>query len=97
MCDYNNKRSQRNVSSKEESPIEGTIGVFVRYAQIIDFLEKAGGFVGFRSGFCDIVSGAKTKKAVLYPKESDYMNSTFYDYFSLKPTTENYVFLVLLY
>lgn len=68
----------------DEQPVQGTTGIFIPYAQIIDFMEKAGAFVGFRSGLCDIISGANALKVILYPKDSLYMNSTFYEYFSLE-------------
>lgn len=54
-----------NVSSGEE-PIEGTKGLFIPFDQIIDFVEKAGVFIGIRSGLCDLLSHANAKKIILY-------------------------------
>lgn len=68
----------------EEKAIEGTIGLFLPYSQIVDFLDKAGGFIAFRSGLCDIVSGTTAKKVILYPPEKIFCNTTNYDYFSLE-------------
>ena len=34
----------------------------------VKYLEFAGGFVGMRSGFCDVTSSALCNKAILYPK-----------------------------
>ena len=73
-----------NVAGDKEKPIPGTIGLFVPYIQIIDFLNKAGGFIALRSGLCDIVSSTKAKMCVLYPEGSLFMNASTYDYFSLE-------------
>jgi len=73
-----------NVSNDTESAIEGTQGIFIPYAQIMDFLDKAGGFIGFRSGLCDIISSSNAKKVILYPKERAYVHTTYYNYFSLE-------------
>lgn len=73
-----------NVSGKDEKEIEGTRAVFIPYSMLIDFLDRAGGFVGLRSGLCDIVSGSKAKKIVLYPEKSMFQTSTYYNYFSLE-------------
>ncbi len=73
-----------NVSGKDEKAIRGTRGVFVPYIQLIDFLDRAGGFVGLRSGLCDIVSGSTAKKVIIYPEKAMFQNSTYYNYFSLK-------------
>lgn len=73
-----------NISGNSESPIEGTKGIFIPYVQIVDFLNKAGGFIGFRSGLCDIISGTKALKVILYPLNVKYCDSSFYDYFSLR-------------
>lgn len=72
-----------NVSG-DEKPIEGTLGLFIPYTKIVDFLDKAGGFIAFRSGLCDVVSGSTAKKVILYPSEKIFYNTTNYDYFSLK-------------
>ena len=50
----------------EEKRISGTIALSIPYDQIVPVLEKAGYFIGIRSGLCDIISGASCKKIVLY-------------------------------
>ena len=50
---------------------------FIPSSQVLEFaiedsvpyLEYAGGFIGMRSGFCDVISSASCKKLLLYPKE----------------------------
>jgi len=56
-----------NSCGENEPPIKGTEGVFIPYNKVVDFLDKAGCFVGMRSGLCDIVSSTKAKMVVLYP------------------------------
>lgn len=73
-----------NVSSENEKPIEGTNGIFIPYIQVIDFLNKAGGFVGMRSGLCDIVSSTTAKMVVLYPYGNIFGTCSTFDYFSLR-------------
>lgn len=56
-----------NISKGEEN-LPNTIGVFLPYDTVIDFVDKSAGFVGMRSGLCDIVSSTSTKM-VVYHKE----------------------------
>ena len=48
------------------------------------WIEKAGYFIGVRSGFCDVVSGAKATKIVLYGSQDRFFNGSAFEYFSLK-------------
>jgi len=73
-----------NVSGSEEEAIEGTRGIFIPYDQIIDFLNQAGGFLGYRSGLCDIVSATDAKKVIFYPEGITFAFSSYYNYFSLE-------------
>ena len=72
-----------NVSSPKEKPINGTQGIFIPYLQIVDFLNKAGGYIALRSGLCDIVSSSTAKMIIFYPEGKTLLNSSAYDYFSL--------------
>lgn len=56
-----------NVSNDMEKAILGTeaIKFDMKIAQVI--LEKAGYFIGLRSGFCDVVCNTECKKIILYP------------------------------
>ena len=81
-----------NVATEKEAAVKGTVGVFIPYSKILDFLNKAGGFIGLRSGLCDIIAGAKTKKIIIYPTGKTFDRTTAYNYFSLKkmfPESEN--------
>ena len=60
----------------DEKALPNTIGLCVPYINCVDFLNKAGYFIGARSGFCDVVSTTKAKMVVLYRKET-------YKHFSL--------------
>lgn len=73
-----------NCNGKTELPIKGTNAVFFNLDIAPQFIEKAGYFIGVRSGFCDVISGSTAKKIILYaPKNKFYMASAF-GYFSLK-------------
>lgn len=51
----------------EEMPLPGTKPVSPSIAQICSLVEKAGTFIGIRSGLCDVVKDAACKKIALYP------------------------------
>lgn len=65
--------------------IPGTCDVFVPYAHLKSFVEKAGYIVSLRSGVCDIIADSECYKFVLYPTPNIYKFGigTIYDYFSL--------------
>nr|MCR5451275.1 hypothetical protein [Lachnospiraceae bacterium] len=48
------------------------------------FIEAAGGFIGIRSGFCDVISGAKAEKIILYDEKNRFYMGSAFEYFSLK-------------
>lgn len=73
-----------NVGSEQEVPIKGTKGLFIPYKQIVDFTEKAGGFIGLRNGLCDIISSSYARLAVIYPKHKPHKNSFYYRCYGLK-------------
>lgn len=73
-----------NVGSDKEAPIKGTQGVFIPYKQIVDFAEKAGGFIGLRNGLCDIISSTHARLAAIYPKHKPQKDSFYYRCYSLK-------------
>lgn len=50
----------------KEQPVLGTVAISVPFAQIVPFLNEAGGFIGIRSGLCDIISTSICKKAILH-------------------------------
>lgn len=51
----------------EEKTLPGTRGVSPSIAQIGPLVEKAGTFIGIRSGLCDVVRDAACRKIALYP------------------------------
>ena len=55
-----------NISSEGADALDGTIGVFMPLEAMIGFCDKAGFFVGSRSGLCDIVCGGDCTKVILY-------------------------------
>lgn len=56
---------------RNSEPIEGTIGIFIPYSEVVDFLDRAGYFIGLRSGLCDIVSSTSAYMTVIYATEFD--------------------------
>jgi len=50
----------------KEKPVKGTVGVCVPYSELVPFLDKAGMFIGVRSGLCDIIATSTCKKVVIH-------------------------------
>lgn len=55
-----------------EEPVRGTIPVEIPYSELVPFLNEAGGFIGIRSGLCDILSLSSCRKIIIYPEKSDF-------------------------
>ncbi len=70
--------------SGDERVIEGTIGISVPIEEICDFVEKAGTFIGIRSGLCDLLSKAKARKIILYFISDIWGTDYTFDFFGLK-------------
>jgi len=73
-----------NCSSANESSIKGSAEVRFPLNIAPQFVAEAGGFIGVRSGFCDVISGADAKKVILYDANNLFYNTTAYEYFNLK-------------
>lgn len=73
-----------NCAGAGEQAVEGTVGVFFPIGQAIEFMNKAGFFIGVRSGLCDIISSSHCKKIILYEKDGFFYKSSSYEYFSLR-------------
>ena len=73
-----------NCGSPDEKEVTGTKRLFFPLNIAPQLIERAGYFVGIRSGFCDVISGAKAKKIILYDKANYFFNCSAYDYFSLR-------------
>lgn len=50
-----------------EKPLEGTEAISPQIAEMKSVVERAGTFVGIRSGLCDVLSTVKAVKIALYP------------------------------
>lgn len=73
-----------NSSGKTEPAIKGTKGIFFSLDIAPQFIEKAGAFIGVRSGFCDVISGVEAKKIILYDQGNRFYMSSAFEYFNLK-------------
>lgn len=73
-----------NSSGDTEPAIKGTIPVFFPLTIAPQFIEIAGGFIGIRSGFCDVISSANAKKIILYDKMNRFYMGSAFEYFNLK-------------
>lgn len=51
----------------EEPPLDGTKPISPKVAELKSVVERAGTFVGIRSGLCDVLQTAKARKIALYP------------------------------
>ena len=72
-----------NVAGEEKS-IEGTKGIMIPYINVMDFINKAGVFIGLRSGLCDIISGVSAKKIILYGEDNRSGEDYHYNFCSLE-------------
>lgn len=72
-----------NVATPDEKAIPNTRAVFISYSKLISFLDDCAGFIGLRSGLCDLISGSKVKMALIYPKGITMVNSSALGYFGL--------------
>lgn len=73
-----------NSSGPNEPAIKGTVPVFFPLDLAPQFISYAGAFVGTRSGFCDVISGANAKKVILYDKTNRFYSASAFEYFNLK-------------
>ncbi len=73
-----------NSSGKTEPAVKGTQGVFFPLDIAPQFIEAAGAFIGIRSGFCDVISGADAKKIILYDAGNRFYMGSAFAYFNLK-------------
>lgn len=56
----------------EEQAVRGTRALSIPYTELVPFLDRAGGFIGIRSGLCDILSQSTCKKIVIHPEKSNF-------------------------
>lgn len=61
-----------NSVGPSEPVLKNTVPIFFKYAHAKCYLEKAGYFIGMRSGLCDIVDNVRCKKAYVYPSNPIY-------------------------
>lgn len=50
----------------EEKPLKGTTALSLTYADSVPFLNRAGYFLGIRSGLCDIISSSTCQKYIVH-------------------------------
>lgn len=60
------KECYTNVAGEEE-PLAGTIAISPPINEIKSVVERAGTFIGLRSGMCDVLRTAKAEKIALFP------------------------------
>lgn len=68
IMDYKNRGYQvfTNICGEEE-PLQGTISLRAEIYEMKSVLERAGTFIGIRSGLCDVIKTANCRKIALYP------------------------------
>lgn len=68
VCGYQAKGYQcfTNVAG-DEKPLPGTIPISPAISEIQSVVERAGTFIGIRSGICDVLHEASCRKVALYP------------------------------
>ncbi len=73
-----------NSGGKAEPAIKGSVELFFPLDIAPQIVEYAGGFIGVRSGFCDVISGASAKKVILYDAGNRFYMGSAFEYFNLK-------------
>lgn len=68
VADYREKGYQvfTNVCG-DETPLEGTLPIRPKISEMKSAVERAGTFIGIRSGLCDVIRTAACRKIALYP------------------------------
>ncbi|NLM06964.1 MAG: hypothetical protein GX219_08610 [Tissierellia bacterium] len=56
-----------NSSSESEPPVQGTLGVFFEFKNMVPILNKCKAMISFRSGFCELAASAKCIKIFICP------------------------------
>ena len=51
----------------DEQPVRGTLALTAKISEMIPIVEKAGTFIGIRSGLCDVIKFANCDKYALFP------------------------------
>lgn len=72
-----------NISGGGEQVIMRTRGLWFPLSCADQVCHRAGYFVGYRSGLCDIISSVECKKVVLYDPNLHFGVGTYKDYFGL--------------
>lgn len=65
-CEEKGLRCYTNVAG-EERPLPRTEEIRPTISEVRSVVERAGYFIGIRSGLCDVLCGAKARKIALYP------------------------------
>ncbi|MDR1539268.1 MAG: hypothetical protein LBU32_14965 [Clostridiales bacterium] len=53
--------------NSDENPIKGTLPLSLPLGQMVPAVERAGAFIGLRSGLCDIVHTSRCRKIAVFP------------------------------
>lgn len=72
-----------NCNGSTEIPVRGTSYMPISLEEASNILEYAGYFIGIRSGFADLICGAKARKIVVYPKCKGYKTKLI-DFYSFR-------------
>jgi hypothetical protein len=70
-----------NRGNERELAIDKTVGIFFPLIEAIGVMDYAGGFIGIRSGFCDVISSSNCRMVVIY---ENGFNASNIEYFSLE-------------
>lgn len=70
--------------SGEEIPVNGTRGIMIPYSMLMDFMDHCKGFIGIRSGLCDLISASKVYKVIIYPEKETINFYTVKGFFGLE-------------
>ncbi len=73
-----------NCGSPDEKPIEGTVSAYIDLRDCIAFMERAGYFIGVRSGLCDLICMSECKKHIIYEKNATNNSIAFFGFQNMR-------------
>ncbi len=69
-----------NCGGPDESPLPGTVPVFIELRDCVEFAETAGHYIGVRNGLCDVLCMADCRKIVIYETGAPLASRDFFGF-----------------
>ncbi len=83
-----------NCGGPDETPLPGTVPVFIELRDLVEFAEIAGQFIGVRNGLCDVLCMADCRKIIIYETGAPISSKDFFGFESMGLGDGNIIELV---